>query len=450
MRDSFGAATLALAVLLAGAAGATDDAAWKPGRYHDLFTAAEREQPYVQGRSMDLYDWPFLDGQWEGILCADDGNVYFGVSSHSGIHHAQLFRYSIRRDHIEHVADMGQACGEMCAGTAPQGKIHSQMWEDGDAIYCGTAAAHSTLEVPYKGGHWIKIDKRTGAVTDMGKTSSEDCLIVMAYDPAAKLLYAHTNVKGMLMRFNPATREEKFLGIPEKDSPAKLKRGIALMIDPEGNVYGCRPPACTFWQYNPRTGAITNLAVNVPPPTDVAAGDTNAIARYNTDSGRIHMALWDKDEQCFYAIRSHDEMLLRFFPPAAGRPARAEALQLMGLTGHRFGSRYASCTLVRHGRTIYYTPYTGWGGVTHVVSYDMDRKQVTDHGPLVVEGDRRVNEVHSLAAGPDGKLYMVAFVFSIEGKDPVRPYAMRDVYPFHPRFVIVDPAKDFRSKEGGA
>jgi hypothetical protein len=37
---------------------------------------------------------------------------------------------------------------------------------------------------------------------------------------------------------------------------------------------------------------------------------------------------------------------------------------------------------------------------------------------------------------------MVAFVFSLEGVDPVRPNAMRDKYPFHPRFVIVDPRTD--------
>ena len=33
-----------------------------------------------------------------------------------------------------------------------------------------------------------------------------------------------------------------------------------------------------------------------------------------------------------------------------------------------------------------------------------------------------------------------------EGVDPVRANAMRDKYPFHPRFVIVDPRVDL--KEG--
>jgi hypothetical protein len=49
-----------------------------------------------------------------------------------------------------------------------------------------------------------------------------------------------------------------------------------------------------------------------------------------------------------------------------------------------------------------------------------------------------------LAAGKDGRLYLVAFVYSVKGVDPVRPYAMRDVYPFHPRFAIIDPKKDCR------
>ena len=95
-------------------------------------------------------------------------------------------------------------------------------------------------------------------------------------------------------------------------------------------------------------------------------------------------------------------------------------------------------------RTVFYTPYTGWGGETHLVSYHLDRETYTHHGPIVVEGDRRVNECQSMDAGPDGRLYMVAFVFTIEGVDTERPYAMRDKYPFHPRFVIIDPDADVR------
>jgi hypothetical protein len=218
------------------------------------------------------------------------------------------------------------------------------------------------------------------------------------------------------------------------------------MITPDGKVYGAKPPGCTFWCYDPATDTIANVPVEVPPPADVAVGDPAAVARWRRSA--LHLTLWDEQDRCFYAIRSHDEMLCRFVPPAAGRPGRLEPLQAMGLKEHRFGSRYASCTLARLGRTLYYTPYSGWGGTANLQSYHLDTGAFTDHGPIVVEDGRRVNECHALAAGRDGRLYLVAFVFSREGQDPVNPWGLRDKYPFHPRLVIIDPARDARA--GGA
>ena len=443
MRKLFG---LLFVLLLPGAVMA-QGGAFKPPAYHALFTDKDREQPYVQARSFDLYDFPFLDGQWEGIVCDSDGNVWFSVSTHSGTHHAQVFRYNAKADKVEHVADVGQVCGEMLTGNPPQDKIHSQMFEDGDVIYCGTCEGHVIADKPYKGGYWLSISRKTGIVTNLGKSITEDGLICVGYDAKNRLLYGHTNRKGQLTCFNPATREERILGVPwqdaidawkadaSKDKPKEIwPRGLTLMITADGKVYGAKHPNCTLWEYDPGTGKIRNLDVTIPPPADVAAGNKEAIEKYARSAA--HITLWDEKDQCFYLVRSYDEMLCRFFPPSDGKAARFEAVAPIGLKGgHRFGQRYGACTLVMRNRTIYYTPYTGWGGTANLVSYDLDAKTYTDYGPLVVEGNRRVNEVHSMAVGKDGRLFMVAFVFSIEGVDPVRENAMRDKYPFHPRFV---------------
>ncbi len=414
---------------------------WRPPAYKERFTEAERAQPYVYGRSFPLYDWPFLDGQWEGILCDRDGFVWFAVSSHSWVNSGHLFRYDPKADKVQHVADLAQACGEALSESAPQDKVHSQMWEDGDVVYCATCEGHSSDTRPYRGGYWLSIDRKTGVVKAV-KSPSEDGLITVAWDAPRRALYALTNVKGQLLRFDPATGEEKLLGVPWQDSPAKWKRDLSLMIAPDGVVYGCKPPNCTFWRYRPDTGKIDNLDVAVPLPADVAAGDAKAIEAYKKESGHLAMTRWDDKDQCFYAIRSHDEMLLRFTPPAGERPAKVEALRQLGLSDHRYGQRHASCMFVVVGRTLWYTPYTGWGGVTHLQSYRLDTGEFRDYGPVIVDGERRVNECHSIAAGADGRLFLVAFVFSVEGADPAREWAMRDKWPFHPRFVILDPAKD--------
>ena len=133
------ACALALAVgSVRGASAAKEDEwdrPWRPAHYHCLFSEQERQKPYVFAESHDLHDWPFLDGQWEGILADTDGFVWFAVSSHSFDHSAQLFRYDPGRDKVEHVADIDQVCGEKLSGHAPQDKIHCTMWQDGDVIY---------------------------------------------------------------------------------------------------------------------------------------------------------------------------------------------------------------------------------------------------------------------------------------------------------------------------
>ncbi len=434
--------------------------AFKPPAYRPLFSDQERAQPHVQGRSFHFYDYPYLDGQWEGLLCDSDGDVWFGISSHTGLHHAQLFRYHAAKDQVEHVADLGQACGEKLTGNPPQDKIHSQMFQEGDVIYCGTCEGHMLPGNPYKGGYWLEINRKTGQVTNLGKSITRDGLLCVSYDATRKRLYGHTNRTGELVAFDPATREERVLGVPWQDvidawkadpDPKKPKeiwpRGLTHMVTPDGRVFGVKPPPGTFWCYDPGTDAITTFRVEMPLPAELQAlkeaGQEPALrTRQQWETSAFHLHLWDARDQCFYLMRSFDQMLCRFYPPAAGKPARIETVCEMGLPERLWDNRPGSCTLVMSGRTIYYTPGTGWGGTASLTSYNLDTRTFTNHGPLVVEGGRCVTEVHSLDVGPDGRLYMVAFVFSIEGVDPVRANAMRDKYPFHPRFVILDPATD--------
>jgi hypothetical protein len=436
MKVSSGVACLGL-IALAGSVTAGTNTTFTPPAYQSLFSAEEAKAPHVRVRSFNFPEYPFLDGQWEGIIGDRAGKIWFGISTHSGKDHTQLFCYDPKMDRVKHVADIGQVCGETSTGNPPQDKIHSSMFEDGDWIYCGTCDGHNLPGTPYKGGYWLGINRITGTVSNLAKSVTEDGLLCVGYDENNKLLYGHTNHKGLLTCFDPATRKETVLGFPWKDSGAEWPRGLTLMIAKDGRVYGARPPDCSIWEYNPKTGDIRTLDVKSTPPADVAAGDEKAIAKYRQSAA--HLTLWNEQDQCFYLVRSYDEMLCRFYPPAGEKPPRLETVAPLGFTGgHRFGSRYASCTLVIQGRMVYYTPYTGWGGTANLISLNLDSGVRTDYGPLVVEGDRRVGEVHSMTAGNDGRLYMVGFVYSIEGLDSVREHAMRDKYPFHPRLMVVD------------
>jgi hypothetical protein len=71
----------------------------------------------------------YLDGQWEGVHYASDGNVYFASSSQSAHHGAAFFRYNPATQQLTMLAaDITLICGED-PQTNPQGKIHSNIPE---------------------------------------------------------------------------------------------------------------------------------------------------------------------------------------------------------------------------------------------------------------------------------------------------------------------------------
>jgi len=433
---------------------------WSPKAYHPLYNEWRKDREghdaHINAPSHDLDNWPFLDGQWEGIETADNGDIWFSVSSHSDTEHAQLFRYDLSEDQVNHVADVGQATGEKLTGHAPQDKIHGQMFQKGNYIYTGTVEGHKIEGREYPGGYWLKINVTTGEVMNLGKSMTNDGLLCVDYDPWRHILYGMTNRTGEFVRFDPETREEKVLGVPwqpyidawkksdDPDKPDKIwPRSLTVMVAPDGKVYGARPPRATFWQYDPDTGNIKEIDVGMPTPEAVKKEKKGAA--HDWKHSGIHMTRWNEQDQCFYFIRSFDEMLMRFYPPDDGESGRVENVHKMGVIDgtNRYGNRPASVTLVIDDRTVFYTPGTRWGGHTHLQSYNLDTGAFKDYGPIVVEGGRMVNECHSMTAGKNGKLYLVAFVFSIKHKDPAVPWGMRGKYPFHPRLVIVDPETDF-------
>jgi len=86
-----------------------------------------------------------LDGQWQGIRLASDGNVYFASASHSAHHGASFFKYDTTTGQVtELVHEITDICGEDVQ-TNPQGKIHSDIVEANGWLYLAT---HFAAEKP--------------------------------------------------------------------------------------------------------------------------------------------------------------------------------------------------------------------------------------------------------------------------------------------------------------
>ena len=130
----------------------------------------------------------------------------------------------------------------------------------------------------------------------------------------------------------------------------------------------------------------------------------------------------------------------------AGGEGNWDLLAPFGFRPSEVQPRFARLGLALKGRTLYYCSYPMWQAEAHLMSYNIDTATVTDHGPIVCEDGRRVSEIHSMVVGSDGALHCAAMVWSIEGKDPAKPWGNRAQCYFHARFLKIDPAKDYRNQ----
>jgi hypothetical protein len=112
-----------------------------------------------------------LDGQWQGMIVASDGNVYVGGGSHNPNLGAAFFRYEPKSATLRLlVENITTVCGEDPSKTPPQGKIHSPIAEHEGWLYFGTHLANYTEEgrKAYTGGHLVGYQLATGKFRDFG------------------------------------------------------------------------------------------------------------------------------------------------------------------------------------------------------------------------------------------------------------------------------------------
>lgn len=115
-----------------------------------------------------------LDGQWQGVHLASDGNVYFFGGTHRAGLSAPFFRYrpnSGGPGTVEVIhRSMSEVCGEDVTHVAPQGKVHSEIVEHEGWLYFGTHLGDYTPEARkrYPGSHLLGYELSTGRFRDYG------------------------------------------------------------------------------------------------------------------------------------------------------------------------------------------------------------------------------------------------------------------------------------------
>jgi len=450
-----------VAVLFAGVLSFAMAAEGRETGYMKLFTAEEAAGPHVQARSRELPKTR-VDGQWEGIVAAGDGKTYFAASCHSKTDNGQFFCYDPKTDKVSHIIDVGAWCGQPADTLGKQntqGKIHSQIFEADGKLYCSTTSAHMPKDFPYQGGHFLSYDLKTGECEDLGRyRDSQGGLLTMYYEPIYRRLYAISQGDQTLIYYDLKTGKIVKVGSIE-NNPHQCR---VLISDQTGNVYGSTWDG-VIYRYDPKLDRMSCLLTRIPHDPDAPQpprGPLNfrEMTRWDSRMSGWHcthwvMIVWDPKTQWWYGVRGNDEYLFRFRPPTDPKShrGRIEGLAPIGyLPSTERQPRFASLALTLKGDRIYYVSYTPWRTMSHLMSYDIPSGKVTNHGPIVTDGDRRVAEIHSMVVGSDGKLHAVAGVWSIKGKDPANPWSGRAYCYYHARFLMIDTEKDLKNQKAAA
>ncbi len=457
---SFGLlAILAIAVLPAISRAEAGERKFK---FMDTISDAERAKPHVQARSRTVPQ-DFLDGQWQGTIAASNGKTYFGLSCHSNTNNAQFYSYDPKTDRIRHIIDVGAWCGETDSlGKAnTQGKIHSNIYEHRGKLYMSSTRS-ANPKYPYKGGHFLSYDLKTGKCRDLGRYDDpKGGLMCMVHEPVYQRLYAISEGRQTLIYHDLRTGKITTIGTIEENA----QHTRSLIADAQGIIYGSTWGGMIY-RYDPKSKVMSGLITLLPkdPEAPPVAGPTGhpALIEYDRKTGRMKPTgghgrrhwdtwgpmIWDPETKWWYGILQSQEYLFRFRPPKNRRShmGAAEGLVSMAFRPPSKRAGNVSFGFGRKGRTLYYISYPVWQSQAHLTSYDMKSGVVTDHGPIVLENGRRVSEMHALVVGSDGKLHGPAMVWSIKGKDPANDWggATRASCYIHCRLVIIDPERDFR------
>jgi len=402
--------------------------------------------PHVRGSS---YTVPkdFVDGQWEGIIAAGDGNTYFSVSSHSPHHNAQFYRYNAGEQTVEHLINVAKWTGqeEYIGKHNVQGKIHSQIFEVDGKLYCTSTAAHRTppdLDGLESGGRFLSYDLETGEFKNLGRyPDPKSGLHTAYYEPVKNRLYAISQTNRMLVYYDLETGTIHEIGSVKFEDSRMTRQ---LLSDKHGNIYGGTGPGL-IWRYRPATDSIHTLLTRIPDDPEAPRPEPDS---FHSRWRHWHPIEKDPETGWWYGVRTNDEYLFRIRPsrkPETGR-AEVEGLVPFGYRPSEEQPRFASLALVKKGERLFYCSYAWNREPAHLMSYHLPSGRVTDHGPIVTEGRRAVTEIHSMVLGNDGNLHAVAMVWSLKGEDPANGWATRSKRYFHARFLIIDPAAHLKNQ----
>ncbi|MHC4716025.1 MAG: NHL repeat-containing protein [Planctomycetota bacterium] len=351
-----------------------------------------------------------LDGQWQGIRYASDGNVYFASSTHAHDHGGAVFRYDPRSGKLKMLCeDISRVCGEDPTRSTPQGKIHSDFVESNGWIYFAThlACYWPAAADAYTGSHLVGLEMKTGRFRDFGILKPGfSCYSGLGVDPAGR--YAYAILMSWAKRLRPAgthvTRTDLRTGrtVDLGPLPGKQRSSCAhVFVDRRGDCW-----------FTPGGGLhVARAATGKVEALPDALSALRLPGSENTGSARGWFwgePLGDGDRYvCMMYVRRLGNVLYEF--NAARMPDAAAAFRPLAAVGP------ASPAVAWTADRVYYRQRASGsrrpkGDDHHLMSVSLagpDRGAVTDHGLILDQDGRRPWRFAGLAADGKGKLFFV-------------------------------------------
>jgi hypothetical protein len=390
-------------------------------------------------------DFPLAHDSYNCISAADDGYVYYTLSSMSATEGGRVYRFNPATENIRLLGDLTTLCGEFRDNCIPQGKSHDGFYPYNNKLWFSTHVGYYEMidgmeRLPvnapdgrglYPGGHLLSLDPETGSVNDHVKLPDEG-IVTMNLDAARGIAYLLSWPTGLLYVYY-IEQNELYLagGVAGKGEAGKP--GVdyevmcrSLLIDPNtGFLYGSTSEG-RIYRFHPDTRELDYLEGHPLRRDYFGSYDSKQPGSMAYHWRKI---VWNSRENCAYGVHGNSGYLFRFFPAEerlelVSRLA-SEPSQQLGMHD-QFSYGYLGFTLDENTQTLYYlcggpiattgtvkaSPPIAKGGARglenlHLVTYSLPDQLYKDHGPIFYSNGERPTYVNSIALGHDGYIYFL-------------------------------------------
>lgn len=393
------------------------------------------------------------DSNYHSLVSASDGKLYFSIDTHNTDYACRFYSFEPKSETMVTVAEMDAPVGEDATKEISQGKIHVPFYEHNGKLYFSTHLSFYQDGLPgydgkgkplYQGGHFMSYDLATGAFEDLAQVLPDEGLINMIMDKEREVLYALSWPSALLVSYDLKKGELHSWGAVQgrgewghhPDEWDRVCRTLAL--EPNGNLYGSTMDG-RIWRFEPDIRPrplkfIEGLDLSRLVFSQSAADTMKGDYQYNW-----RVLEWNPATRSFFGVQWESTALFEFVPDKEyvralcdfrhdaykGMPRNPEISQL----GFVLAPDNNTILYLANGPAAEIPGRTDVQSGLWVLSYDIAKGQMKNHGLVIGKDDRRPFFTESLVIGPDERLYTVAWTEVI---DPDRREVISKAREFGP------------------